>query len=96
MIQHRLAKLLTSLQAVSTHRAILRLLLVRKQMLVIFAACEGPCYQILLTLSLFLSVFIEYLPYVCSRLYAQVNLPEYICVLPLCVRMCVCVCGDHR
>lgn len=83
MIQRRSAKLLTSSQAVSTQpRAILGLLLVRNQMLVIFAACERPRYQIPSSLSLPVfhcfsissSLCLPAPVYVCSAFHAQVNL----------------------
>lgn len=90
MIQRRCccAKVLTSLQAVSTQpAAILRMLLVRNQMLVIFASSEHPHYEILLTRSL-PSILSSPSPSltlhnVCPRLH--------MCALDF-VRKLICVC----
>lgn len=101
MIQRRSAKLLTSSQAVSTQpRAILGLLLVRNQMLVTFAACERPRYQIPSSLSPCLPLFL-YL--VLSLSLHNVRLRRFMCALHFmhklicisifvfCASVCVCM-----
>ena len=91
------AKLLTSLQAVSTQpRAILRMLLVRNQTLVIFASSEHPHCEILLTLSL--PSILSHSPSltlnsVCPRLHmCALDFMHKLICMSIFVFVCVCVC----